>query len=482
VSALPLARIDAAGSAAAPSASSAPDVPPSWLRYAVRDLLVRSPAFGAMREPERRALAQAMVKVGSVAAALIAEEGDAHASIVAMRDRARAGETRDRPRPDRRAPLARAQDAPGFGASAERIAGTTRAVLDAVSFPRFVTDLINGVFRAMLDSSAQQMQMYVQLLNNVSASAEGFERTQYNKSGVRQWIADHFPDQIEYDLPETSPDDDPPDPEDVAEIRLRLKSNASMPGPEELRAVLGMEPGESADASNPEQLVPLARRQIARQRQQMLATMVMLGMQRIVVDSGKINASMRFHIDTRSAAEDTQGSEFSLQNRIKASGKFGVGPWGASAEVENNISYVSTQRSQSTEQINTDLDLASSVEINFRTDYLPLNQMAAQAQADRIRQATLNPSALPADTGDAARQARLNAQVQAENAARAARDASLDRAVGSASGSAGSPLASAGANSASAATPSASRGSGAPPTRPPSSGVQTRAPIASAST
>jgi hypothetical protein len=39
--------------------------------------------------------------------------------------------------------------------------------------------------------------------------------------------------------------------------------------------------------------VPFVRQSLARNRQQMLATMVQLGMQRIVIDSGRINASMR---------------------------------------------------------------------------------------------------------------------------------------------------------------------------------------------
>src|SRR5262249_45129067 len=156
-----------------------------------------------------------------------------------------------------------------------------------VSFPRFVTDLINGVFKSMLDSNAQQMQLYVKLLNDVSASAEGFERSQFSIVGVRGWVAEHFPDQIEYDLPEVEEGEDPPDPEELASITLRLKPNASMPEPEALRTVLGLGPEESVEAGNPEQLVPLARRAIARQRQQMLATMVMLGMQRIVIDSGR---------------------------------------------------------------------------------------------------------------------------------------------------------------------------------------------------
>lgn len=384
------------------SSSSHASTPPPWLRQAVRGVLEQAPGYSELAPGERRDLAQAMVRVSSIAAALIAEEGAAREAI-------------DRTRP-RLAPLARAQEAPGFGASAERIAGITRNVLGAVSFPRFVTDLINGVFRAMLNSTSQQMQMYVQLLNSVSASAEGFERSQFSEGTARQWVADHFPDQIQYDVPEVEPGEQP-DPEEVAAVRLRLRDGARMPGEEELRAVLGLGPEESLDASNPEQLVPLARRQIARQRQQMLATMVMLGMQRIVIDSGKINASMHFHIDTRSAAAEDRASQFGMQNRIRASGSYGVGPWGVSAEVENTISYVSTQRTQNTEEINTDLDLNSSVELNFRTDYLPLNQMAAQAQADRIRNASLNPAAAT-DTSSAERQARQAAQRAAEESRR----------------------------------------------------------------
>ncbi len=385
--------------------------PAPWIRGAVREVLERSPNYRNLSEEERRALARSMVQVSALAADLIAEEDQAQRDIAP-------GPSRVMP-----PPLARAQDQPGFAAAADRVSGTTQAVLNAVSFPRFVTDLINGVFRAMMDSSTQQMQQYVQLLNAVSASAEGFERTQFGLPQVRQWVADHFPDAIEYEAPD--PDFDS-DPGDAADVRLRLRDGASMPGEEAIRATLGIEPGESVEASNPEQLVPLARRHLARQRQQMLATMVMMGMNRIVIDSGRINASMRFHVDTRSAANEDRGSQFSLQNRVRAAGSFGVGPWGASAEIENNIGYVSTQRSQSTEEMNTDLELNSSVELNFRSDYLPLNRMAARSQADRIREASINPAAETDPV--AARTERLQAQREAERERRGAVDSAIERA------------------------------------------------------
>ncbi|WP_193552900.1 MULTISPECIES: hypothetical protein [Xanthomonas] len=390
------------------TASSMPPghAPQPWVRAAVREVLERAPHYQALTPHDRQALARSMVTVSALAADLLAEEHAADQQIA------------------RTAPtvLARAQEQqPAFGDAAQRIADTTRGVLNAVSFPRFVTDLINGVFRAMLDSNAQQMQQYVELLGAVSASASGFERTQFGLAQVRQWVAEHFPEAIEYDAPDPA---DMPDPDEQDQQRLRLRSGASMPVADDIRATLGLADDESVDASNPEQLVPLARRYLARQRQQMLATMVAMGMQRIVVDSGRINAAMRFHIDTRSAANEDRGSQFSMQNRVKASGKFGMGAWGASAEIENNIGYVSTQRSQRTEEMNTDLDLSSSVELNFHSDYLPLNQMAAQAQADRIRSATLNPSADIPDPS-AARTARLQAQLTGERERRSGMDTAI---------------------------------------------------------
>src|SRR5205823_4354290 len=121
-----------------------------WLREAVRGVLEPCSGYQALSAQDRRSLAQGMVKVSAMAATLIAQEHEAQDEIAQTQA------------PTRPAPLARAQEQPGFGAAAERIADTTRNVLGAVSFPRFVTDLINGVFHAMLDSSSQQMRMYVE--------------------------------------------------------------------------------------------------------------------------------------------------------------------------------------------------------------------------------------------------------------------------------------------------------------------------------
>ncbi|MDX1417862.1 MAG: hypothetical protein R3293_26910, partial [Candidatus Promineifilaceae bacterium] len=138
-------------------------------------------------------------------------------------------------------------------------------------------------------------------------------------------------------------------------------------------------------------LGPLVRQRLARTRQETLATLVRLGMQRIVIDGGRINASMRFHIDTRSAAQADEGSTFDFRNQVDAQGGLRFGPWGVKARMRNNIGYVSTSQTQTTEEMNVDLDLNSSVEIIFRTDQVPLNRLANADQTSRILATTRNP-------------------------------------------------------------------------------------------
>jgi len=381
------------------------------VRTAVRDLLSSSQAFHSLAPEERKAAAQAMVKVCQTAVSLMRQEAKADLE-------AKSGTTPARARGIATAQSARQEFG---GVSASKVAGTTQAILNAVSFPRFVTDLINGVFRAMVDSNRQQMASYVDLIKNVAASVDGFAEMSLGQDQARQWVVDTFPGSFEI----RGGADADTAPEDRAEenesARVHLREGASMPSEEALRSALGLGPEESAPSGDPETaLVPFARRAIARQRQQVLASMVMMGMQRIVIESGRINAAMRFHIDTRSAASDESGSKFNLENQASVKANY----WGVEMAMKNTIGYVSTQKQQSTEEMNTDLDLNSSVELVFKTDYLSLDRMAGKGQVDRIKVNTINPDA-EEKLASQERQARL----QGARAADSARDSGLDAAL-----------------------------------------------------
>src|SRR5262245_65910779 len=81
--------------------------------------------------------------------------------------------------------------------------------------------------------------------------------------------------------------------------------------------------------------------------------------------------------------------------------------------MKNTIGYVSTQKQQTTEEMNTDLDLNSSVELVFKTDYLPLDRMAGKGQVDRIKVNTINPDA-EEKAASQERQARLQSAREVE--------------------------------------------------------------------
>jgi hypothetical protein len=304
----------------APITATAAPPPLGEVRTVVRDLLTASEAYHELDPRTRREIAGSLVRISSTAVAL-----------------AEAAEPK-------RPPLARAHDAgESFsGVAADKIADTTKRILNAVSFPRFVSELINGVFKAMVDSNQQQMAAYVELIKNVAATTEGFADANISMAGAREWLAERFPGAIEIQADEddtTAEERAQMSPEERAEYqqerdastRLRLRPGAAMPTEAALRTGLGLGPGDSVPSGSPENLVGVARAAMAKNRQQTLSTMVMMGLQRIVIDSGRLNASMRFHIDTRSAAADDHGSSFDLSNETSADVGAKVGPWGVNA-------------------------------------------------------------------------------------------------------------------------------------------------------
>ncbi|WP_175693699.1 hypothetical protein [Burkholderia ambifaria] len=390
-------------------------VPRPDVRHRVRELLSGQQGFDALDPATRRDLASGLVRIGSLALD--------HDELAAQP----------------RTPLAVAQNAGSdySGTAIDRMAGTTRAVLDAVSFPRFVTELITGVFKAMNDSNQQQLTAFVDLIRNVAQTTEGFADSNVGIAGARQWLAEHFPTAYQVTGDDAAADDAdelaglPPDErrqrqqelqaERDAATRLVLRPGATPPAEAALRSALGLGPGDGIPASDPERLVPLAQQVLARNRQQLLATMVQMGLQRIVIESGRLNAAMNFHIDASSAAANDRGSQFDTRNTVGVSGGARFGPWGAEANVQSTIGYVSTDRTQTTESSHADVNLSSGVELVFRTDYVPLNRLAGVGDIERIRVNTINPDA------EAARlSADRAAQRGAEQADMAARRTSLD--------------------------------------------------------
>jgi hypothetical protein len=144
---------------------------------------------------------------------------------------------------------------------------------------------------------------------------------------------------------------------------------------------------------------------MAKSRQQMLSTMVMLGINRIVVTDGQINAKVLFELKAndsaqrraRAALSDTQSS---YNKNVSAAGAhFG---WGAAGSVNVNeqkhVTAVSSSVDETSEsKAELKAKLSGEVRVNFKSDYFPMEKLATPGMIASIQgNATpFNPNAPP---------------------------------------------------------------------------------------
>jgi hypothetical protein len=369
------------------------------VRRAVRAAIEETPALRQDPALERR-IANKMVGISLAAADLLAEErrmsdhiaarapepGDARdaatAAGLAQGQQEAEPPTLLAPEPDA-APLAVAANASQIhGMSAVRgAAGTLRATRDAIDFPGFVTSLITGVFQSVQTSNIQQLQAFSDLLEAVSGSLGDFAATQITDERARAWAAGRFPQLAIEGEGEGA--------------HLALKPNTEPPPAQDVARILEAKPGEvrSLDGDDVDgTLVPLVRRKLARDRQSMLSTMILMGMQRIVVDDGFIQASMDLRVDARSTAERTQAEQADARVETEASGSFGMGMWGASAKLAASVGYVKSDEQFTREDIAVSAGLRSNVQVRFHTEPLDNRRMASDRTLDRLKDQAMVPA------------------------------------------------------------------------------------------
>jgi hypothetical protein len=256
-----------------------------------------------------------------------------------------------------------------------RVGDVTRATLNAIDFPGFVASLIQGTFKAIVDASIQQMQAYAELLKNVATTLDRFMEDNVSPQTARDYLADSYDGVFARDTSSGEP-------------KLVVKkgtANGSMPT---FLKDLGFQSSDDIDddAVN-NTIVPAARRDLAQQRHQTLATMVLMGMNRVIVDTGEITAKLQFHVDA------TESTEIKFDQSKNATGKIATGgraPMAAGAIMVNTVSL----NAQS--DINVRADLMGQVKVNFRSDVLPLERFADSAAIQLINQNARVPQPLPA--------------------------------------------------------------------------------------
>ena len=374
-----------------PRAATAPQAPwadPDTLREvrpAVRDMLLASKAFAELSPAEQRRLAAQMVKVSSylanpegVVTAGDTEGAPVRAQAEAPTDAARraAVGTHDPVNDEFQASAVR-QGVEQFG-----------ALVQKVDFPMFVSGLIHGVFEAIVDTSIKQMRAYGELVANVAKTVDQFAQDNISANNARDYLANRFPDKLEVGQSELSggfAEGDPPPP---PQPKLKVKAEDPEAALKEISAELGLPTPikDLSDETQEAELVRQARLQIARGRQQMLASMVMLGINRIVVTDGLINAKVVFDIRAsdsarrvaRASMADTAHDSFSQKTEVGYDSWFS--PVSGSATEQSSSDHVATVQSSVEENSESKAEvkakLTGEVRVNFKSDYFPMDKMA----------------------------------------------------------------------------------------------------------
>jgi hypothetical protein len=358
-----------------------PDATLRAVRTSVRGLLEGMPGYRQASPAARKRVARELVGLAMTAADLFAED-------IAMTRAANAGA-------EVRAPLASTQAIGDTGRAGAQVLRETR---DAIDFPTFVESLITGVFRAISNANVSQFERFSSLIDNVSASTAEFSRT-VPEGSARQWITQRVAGLR------------------IADGRLQVADGQDF---EELRPQLRQALDASASEISRVQddeldgtLLPLVRRKIARDRQTMLATMINMGLQRVVVDDGRLHASMDLRVDTRAVQERLAERSTEVQVNAGASGGFRGPGWGAQAYVDTSVAHVRADSEYTQDELRSQAGLRSSVDLAFRTEQVPLDRLANESQRVRITAQAPTPVALTPMTPTTGRLTQRQPQARA---------------------------------------------------------------------
>jgi len=395
-------------------------------------LLMRTPAFLGLPEDERRKIAGDTVRVLSY----MTDPDGVHSEIAAREasgDLPLSGAL-TAPPATRAAPVARGladdpvaatkrqlSQSPGF-AGKDFQAGAVRqgveqfgAMVQKVDFPKFVGGLIKNVFQAIVESSIEQMRAYGDLIANVAKTTDQFMRDNIGEAAGRDYLADSYPDALSVGIGTTSDDFAEGDAAEQPPPRLEATGENAAVRLAEISREMNVNPPvtDLSDANAELRLVTAARLQMAKSRQQLLSSMVMLGINRIVITDGSINAKVVF--DMRASDTARRNYTASMHDReaqkYKQSVKHEYGSWfspvSMSAAFEGEQEHVATVGSALDETSESKAEvkakLSGDVRVNFKSDYLPLDKMATPEMMSVIQgnSTPYNPNNPPAQGGRA---------------------------------------------------------------------------------
>jgi hypothetical protein len=261
----------------------------------------------------------------------------------------------------------------------ESLAQRAGALVNEIDFPGFVAGLVHGTFDAIVDASIRQMESYSSLVSAVAKTVDQFTEENVSPNQARDWLAQRYPGEVRVA---------PPTADQTAPV-LVPATEGLMPA---WLADYGIDGEELTSELLEERVLPQVRIHVGAERQQLLATMVMLGMNRVAVRDGSITAKVMF----RASANDSAKVGYATGSDPKS-----VADWGERGSLTysgGSSTMVSTLGVNAQSDTSLRADLFGEVKLNFVSETLPLDKLADAAKIALVQRnaAVTRPAPAPA--------------------------------------------------------------------------------------
>lgn len=225
-------------------------------------------------------------------------------------------------------------------------------LVDSVNFPKFVADLLKAVFDANLSVMKQQTDAYIKLMKEATKSAAEFIKKVKDEESFAK----------------------------LAETRGDKYNVVTEDTPEGTKLALTNPQGEKVDPEDAEVKGHIleAKINMAKEHRAALREVLLMGVTRLVVNKGVIEASVDFSVTAHRASDSHHKDQNINVTTVEASyesplgGLFG-GPSGSISSTNTNI-QVNTSNKAATDDLSAKLH--GKVNIEFKTDYFKLDNFA----------------------------------------------------------------------------------------------------------
>jgi hypothetical protein len=256
-----------------------------------------------------------------------------------------------------------APPAPPPAAQTAQLGDRMATALEAVDFTGFVSKLITGTFRAIVDASTAQMKEYANLVSSLATTLEDFTGENVSLNQARDHLAQLFPQDLVLKLPPAGSTEQP---------LLQVRPERQGESPDWL-ARYNLKGEELSDELVEGPLLEAARKKVGEGRMSSLATMVLMGMNRIVVNDGEVRAKVQFH----AAAVDVQHADYQSQQGAMVTRD--AGDQGSMTQM-----MVSTLKANAQADAAIKADLMGEVRVSFKSEVFPLERFADSAAIQLI--------------------------------------------------------------------------------------------------